>query len=193
MECKVKLNIMMRYKITKADFTGLLSHLLAEKYATEVLSGTEKRNRFATVPEFTNDPEALANFPLTQLLTYGYTRQDSASNTILHSKKALDTKVAVIGRACDIRAMVELDKKLQLEWDNLFLIGLHDMGYIPNKTLRKWFKDEAIDESTVVSERLTQTEFILKFADGTMKKVPLSSSFNIASNCSRCVEKSQSS
>ncbi|MHA1519535.1 MAG: Coenzyme F420 hydrogenase/dehydrogenase, beta subunit C-terminal domain [Promethearchaeota archaeon] len=181
---------MMRYKIKKSDFTGLLSHLLAENYVKEVLSGTEKRNRFAIVPEFTSDPAALANFPLSQLLTYGYTRTDSASNTILHSKKALDTKVAVISRACDVRAMVELDKKLQLEWDNLFIIGLHDMGYISNKTLKKWYKAEAIDESTVVSERLTQTEFILKFADGTMKKEPLSSTFNIASNCSRCVEKS---
>lgn len=179
-----------RYKITKTDFTNLLSHLLKEKVASEVLSGVEKRNRFAIVPEFVSDPKDLENFPLSQLLTYGYARSDSASNTILHSKKALDTKVAVVGRACDIRAMVELEKKLQLEWDNLFLISFHDMGYIPNGDLKKWFKKEEIDESKIVSERLTQTEFILKFADGTLKKEKLSKTFNIASNCSRCIEKS---
>ncbi len=179
-----------RYIITKADFTQLLTHLIDKKYVSEVLSGKEKRNRYAIIPEFVSDPNELENFPLSQLLTYGYARTDSASNTILHSKKALDTTVAVVARACDIRAMVELDKKNQLKWENLFLIGFHDLGYIPNATLKKWFKKEEIDESTIVNERLTEKEFILTFSDGSIKKELLSKTFNIASNCSRCIEKS---
>lgn len=179
-----------RYSITRPEFVQLLSHLLEKKYVSEVLSGSEKKNRFAIVPEFVSDPKKLEDFPLSQLLTYGYSRTDSASNTILHTKKALDIPVAVVARACDIRAMVELEKKKQLKWENLFLIGFHDMGYIPNKTLKKWFKDNEIDESAVSSEKLTESEFILQMKDGSLKKEKLSDKFNVASNCSRCIEKS---
>ncbi|MHA1775958.1 MAG: Coenzyme F420 hydrogenase/dehydrogenase, beta subunit C-terminal domain [Promethearchaeota archaeon] len=181
-----------RYSITKPEFIQLLSYLLEKSYVSEVLSGVEKKNRYAIVPEFVSDPKKLENFPLSQLLTYGYTRTDSAANTLLHTKKALDISVAVVARACDIRAMVELEKKKQLKWENLFLIGFHDMGYLPNKLLRKWFKKEKIDESAILSEKLTETEFILHMKDGSLKKEKLSDSFNVAGNCTRCVEKSHS-
>ncbi len=182
----------MRYQITKTDFQELLKHLLKENIVTEVLSGKEKKNRYAIVPEYVSDPAQIDEFPLSQLMVYGYTRTDSASNTILHSQKALNTKVAVIGRACDVRALVELEKKRQLIWENLFIIAFHDLGYLPNKPLRKFFKKTEINDTEIVYERLTSSDLILKMQDGTFQSFPLGKNIDIAGNCSRCIQKDHS-
>jgi formate dehydrogenase subunit beta len=177
------------YRITKSDFLNLLQHLLREKIVSEVLSGKEKRNRYAIVPEFISNPEELTDFPLSQLLTYGYSRLDSASNEMLHSKKALTIPVGLVARACDIRALVELDKKEQLKWENLFLIGFHDLGKISNKQLKKYFKKEEIDDATITHERTIPTHLLLKFKDGSKKEIPLGPDLNIEGNCLRCIQK----
>ena len=111
----------MRYQITKDEFISLLQHLLKESVVDQVLSGKVKKDRYALTPEYVSDPANLDDFPLSQMLTYGYTKTNSTSNELLHSKRALTEKIAVIGRACDVRAMVELDKKIQLRWENLFI------------------------------------------------------------------------
>ena len=101
----------MRYQITKTDFIQLLQHLMKESVVDQVLSGKIKKDRFTIAPDYIDDPSQLDSFPLSQLFVYGYAKTDSTANELLHSKKALSTKLAVIGRACDVRAMVELEKK----------------------------------------------------------------------------------
>lgn len=182
----------MRYQITKTDFQELLKHLLKENIVSEVLSGIEKKNRYAIIPEFVSDPAQIEAFPLSQLMTYGYARTDSASNSILHSQRSLNTKVAVIGRACDVRAMVELDKKKQVVWENLFIIAFHDLGYLPNKSLKKFFKKTEINDADIAYERLTPSNLILKMKDGKFQSFPLGKDIDIAGNCSRCVQKDHS-
>ncbi len=179
----------MRYQITQTDFHRLLEYLINEKIVSEILSGTEKRNRYAIVPEFITEISKIKDFPLSQLLVYGYSRTDSASNTVLHTKKGLNTNICVVGRACDGRAMVELDKKKQLDRENLFLITFHDIGYIPNKNMRTFLKSQGIDDSDIVNERLSSDQLILKMKDETIKEFNLGKDINIASNCSRCIEK----
>lgn len=180
----------VRYQITKDDFIFLLQHLLKENIVDQVLSGKEKKNRFTISPEFISNPKDLETFPLSQLLVYGYAKSDSAANELLHSKKALTEKVAVIGRACDVRAMVELEKKMQLKWENLFIISFEDMGYLPNKPLNAFFKKADVDLEKIVHERLTQTQFILTPEKGKQKVFDLDNNLNISDNCSRCIEKS---
>lgn len=180
----------MRYQITKDDFIFLLQHLLKEKIVDQVLSGKEKKNRYTISPEFVSDPKDLENFPLSQLLVYNYAKSDSAANELLHSKKALSEKIAVVARACDVRAMVELEKKQQLKWENLFIINFEDNGYLPNKPLRSFFKKADIDLEKVVHERLTQTQYILTLEKGKPKTFDLDKKLNISNNCSRCIEKS---
>ncbi|MHA1856072.1 MAG: Coenzyme F420 hydrogenase/dehydrogenase, beta subunit C-terminal domain [Promethearchaeota archaeon] len=179
-----------RFLITKSDFQLLLKHLLKEKIVDKILSGEEKRKHFAIIPKFVSDPAKIDNFPLSQLLTYGYSRTDSASNTMLHTKESLKNNIGIIGRACDVRALVELDKKMQVKLENLFIISFHDVGFIPNKYLTKYFKKNEIDDTKIIHERLTPKELILKFKGGKQKKIPLGKNFNISDNCTRCVQKS---
>ncbi len=180
----------VRYQITKEDFLSLLQYLLDESIVDTVLSGKEKKNRYTISPDFVSDPKDIENLPLSQLLVYGYAKNNSAANELLHSKKALTEKVAVIGRACDVRAMVELEKKIQLKWENLFIISFHDMGYLPNKPLRTFYKKAEVKLEDIVHERLTQTQYIVSMKDGSQKEFPLDKKLNISNNCSRCVEKS---
>ena len=179
-----------RYLITKSDFQGLLKHLLKEKIVDKILSGEEKRKHFSIIPKYVTDPAEIDKFPLSQLLVYGYSRTDSASNTLLHTKESLNSTIGVIGRACDVRAMIELDKKMQVKIENLFIISFHDVGYIPDKLFTKYFKKNNIDEANIAHEWLTPTHLILKMKKGKMLKIPLGKDINIAVNCSRCIQKS---
>jgi formate dehydrogenase (coenzyme F420) beta subunit len=188
-EKKKKLLTMNRYKITNSDFDLLLQHLIKNKTVSDVLSGVEKKKRYVITPEFINEPEKIVGFPLSQLLVYNYGRTDSASNTMLHTKAGLTKKVAVVGHACDIRALVELDKKLQLKWENLFLISFEDVGYLPVSKMMKFFKKEGIDDSQIVHERLTSSKLIIKLKDGTKKEYSVPEKIDIGENCTRCVQK----
>ena len=181
---------MNKYQISKGDFITLLQHLLKGKVVSEILSGAPKKNRYTIKPELVSDPAKLTDFPLSQLYVYGYGRTDSASNTLLHSHVALEKKVGVIARPCDVRAMVELEKKIQLTWDNLFVIMYEDIGYITVNDLRKFFKKEGIKEDEIIHENLTGSELILKMKDGKVKKYLLGKDINITANCTRCVNKS---
>ena len=179
-----------RYKINKSDFQQLLKHLLKEKIVDKILSGEEKRKHFSIIPKYVTDPAELDEFPLSQLLVYGYSRTDSASNTLLHTKESLNTKIGVVGRACDVRAMIELDKKMQVKLENLFIISFHDVGYTPDKYFTKYFKKIELDDTNIVHERLTPSELILKLKDGKQLKIPLGTDVKISNNCARCTQKS---
>jgi formate dehydrogenase subunit beta len=155
-----------------------------------VLSGKEKGNHYTITPEFISDPKICKNFPLSQLLVYGFARTDSPANTMLHSKKGLTQRVAVIGHACDMRGLVEIHKKVQVKWENLFLIGFEDVGYIDVGKMMKFLKKENIDPNSLVNERLTADSLLLYLKDGSMKKYPLGTDIDITTNCSRCIQKS---
>jgi formate dehydrogenase subunit beta len=182
--------MMERYQISKDDFLGLLRYLLEKKMVDEILSGIENKNRYNQKPEFINDSKKLTDYPLSQLLVYSYGRTDSAANTMLHSHEGLKKKVAVIGHACDIRALVELSKKLQSTWENLFLITFEDHGFVEVKNSMKFFKAAAINDAEIIHERLTLKHLIFKMKNNTIKKFELGKEINICDNCARCVGKS---
>lgn len=181
---------MDRYLISAEDFSKLLDRLLSNKIVNEILSGKEKGNRYTLEPEFVSDTQKLTTFPLSQILVYGFARMDSPANTILRTHKALTTKIAVVGHACDVRALVELSKKSQTLWDNLFLITCEDMGYIEVTPMMKFLKAEKIDAAQLVGERLLSKSLILKLKDGKSVKYELGKGINISDNCSRCTDKS---
>ncbi|MHA1718029.1 MAG: Coenzyme F420 hydrogenase/dehydrogenase, beta subunit C-terminal domain, partial [Promethearchaeota archaeon] len=180
----------MRYQITKDDFKDLLRHLLKTNVVSEVLSGKTKRNRYSLSTEILSNPTNFDDFPLSQFIVYNCSRTDSAANALLHSKKSLTVPIAVFARACDIRALVELDKIKQVKWENLFIISKHDMGFLSEKILKKFFKSHEIDDSQIVHERLTPTKYIITMKDGTRQKFLLDDKLKIPDNCSRCIEKS---
>ena len=116
------------------------------------------------------------------IISLRFARTDSPANSIMHSHKALTEKVAVIGHACDIRALVELNKKMQVVWSNLFLIAFEDTGYLEITPLMKYFKQTGFDATQLIGERLTNTQLRLSLSDETSQIIDLGEKLNISDN-----------
>jgi len=180
------------YLIKVEDFPKLLSSLLKEKVVDKILSAETKVNaktkledRFTVVPKVVEKAEDMKDFPLSNLIAYGYARTDSAAK-YLH--KSLDgankEKIGIIARPCDTRAVVELVKIKQINLDNVFIIAIEDRGMIP-KAGRDIKKIKDVDPTKVVKEKIGDNGLIVKLEDGSKKELDLA----IAENCLRCVRK----
>ena len=113
------------YIMEYADFGKLYASLLDNKLVDEVVGYKIAKDRFAVnaLAMTAKDKEALLNFPLSQIMVYNYARTDSATK-FLHTKMggALEKKVGMVGRPCDIRGLIELAKRFQVNLDNIFTI-----------------------------------------------------------------------
>ena len=186
------MNAKAEYLIKVEDFPKLLSSLLKEKVVDKILSAETKVNaktnledRFTVVPKVVEKAEDMKDFPLSNLIAYGYARTDSAAK-YLH--KSLDgakkEKIGIIARPCDTRAVVELVKIKQINLDNVFIIAIEDRGMIP-KAGRDIKKIKDVDPTKVVKEKIGDNGLIVKLEDGSTKELDLA----IAENCLRCVRK----
>ncbi|MHA1191843.1 MAG: Coenzyme F420 hydrogenase/dehydrogenase, beta subunit C-terminal domain [Promethearchaeota archaeon] len=180
------------YLIKIDDFPKLLKALLKEKVVDKILGAATKRDkktnvedRFTVQPKVYEKVDDITSFPLTNLITYGYARTDSASK-YLHKtlQGALHEKIGLIARPCDTRGLIELAKIRQVNLDNLFIIAFEDRGMVINVS-REMRKFTDIDKSKVVKEKIGDKGLMFKMEDGSVKDIPL----NIAENCSRCTRK----
>ncbi|MFX1354955.1 MAG: Coenzyme F420 hydrogenase/dehydrogenase, beta subunit C-terminal domain, partial [Promethearchaeota archaeon] len=180
------------YLIKVEDFPKLLVSLLKEKVVAKIIGAetridkkTNQEDRFTVSPNLYEKPEDIKTFPLTNLISYGYARTDSAAKFLHKSVNgALQEKVALIARPCDTRALIELAKIKQINLDNLFIIAFEDRGMVINAS-RELKKLKDIDLTKVIKEKIGDKGLILKFSDGTTKELEL----NIADNCTRCIRK----
>jgi formate dehydrogenase subunit beta len=181
------------YLIKEKEFSKLLKTLLKEKIVDKVLGAevkvsrkTKEEDRFTLNPvEYEKPDDVPDEFPLSNLMVYGYSRTDSAAKYLHKSLKgAKNEKIGLIARPCDTRALVELAKLRQVNLDNLFIIAFEDRGMSTNvgRELRK-FKD--IDPTKIVKEKVGDNRLIFKFNDGKTKEVDI----KVAENCTRCTRK----
>jgi formate dehydrogenase subunit beta len=179
------------YLIKEKEFSKLLTTLLNEKVVDKILSAEAKINkktkevdRFTVVPKVVEKAEDIKDFPLSNLIAYGFARTDSAAK-YLH--KSLDgakkEKIGLIARPCDTRAIVELAKIKQINLDNLFIIGIEDRGMAP-KAGKEIKKMKDIDVSKIEKEKIGDKGLILKIG-GKSKELDIT----IAENCLRCTRK----
>jgi len=186
------MDAMAEYLIKIENFPKILETLLKEKVVDKIIGAqtridkkTEKEDRFTVQPKLYEKPEDIKSFPLTNLITYGYARTDSASKYLHKSVEgAMKEKVALIARPCDTRALIELAKIKQVNLENLFIIAFEDRGMVINVSRQmRNYKD--IDPTKVVKEKIGDKGLILQFDDGKTKEIDLT----IAENCSRCTRK----
>ena len=180
------------YLIKIEDFPKLLTTLLKEKViekligaATKIDKKTNLEDRFTVVPNIIEKAEDIGQFPLTNLIAYGYARTNSASKYLHKSVDgALKEKVGLIARPCDTRALIELAKIKQINLDNLFIIAIEDRGMFP-KAGREVKKIKDVDITKVVKEKVGDKGLIVKMEDGSSKELDLT----ISENCLRCYRK----
>jgi len=183
---------MAEYLIKIEDFPKLLTSLLKEKIVDKIIGAqiridkkTNQEDRFTVSPQLYEKAEDITSFPLTNLISYGYARTDSAAKFLHESVNgAMEEKVGLIARPCDTRALIELAKIKQINLDNLFIIAFEDRGMVINAS-REMKKVKDVDPTKVVKEKIGDKGLILKLDDGKTKEVDL----NIAENCTRCIRK----
>ncbi|MHA1732223.1 MAG: Coenzyme F420 hydrogenase/dehydrogenase, beta subunit C-terminal domain [Promethearchaeota archaeon] len=174
------------------DFGKLYASLLENGTVDEVVGYKIAKNRYAVsaLKMGADDKEALLSFPLSQLMVYNYARTDSATK-YLHKQMdgALDKKVGMVGRPCDVRGLVELAKRFQVNLDNIFTIVVEDQGRFGTKQLTAFYKKSGVDPAKVERERLVDGKLVLYMGDGSTEEVELGKDLDVADNCKRCFRK----
>jgi formate dehydrogenase subunit beta len=144
-------------------------------------------DRFAGVPVLITNSEDLIN-------TAG-ALHSSLPNIPRFVKEYLDgaakMKLAIVGKPCDIRAIIELQKRKQIDIDNVVLIGLNCTGTIAPATARKMYIEEfKVNPSEVVREDIDDGTFTITLKDGTTKSLDLmkleKKGLGRRENCRRC-------
>jgi formate dehydrogenase subunit beta len=103
----------------------------------------------------------------------------------------LSRKLAVVGKPCDIRAIIELQKRNQIDVNNLILIGLNCTGTISPATARMIFRNEfKVDPDDVIREDIDDGKLTVFLKNGTNKSIDLfkleNKGIGLRDNCRRC-------
>ncbi|MHA1267740.1 MAG: Coenzyme F420 hydrogenase/dehydrogenase, beta subunit C-terminal domain [Candidatus Helarchaeota archaeon] len=168
----------------------LYKWMLKEKIVDAVIGFETKKTRYQLAPVAIEDPDQLTNVPLSVYLVYNFARMNSAAK-FLHKNMngAKDKKVALIARPCDIRGLEEISKRLQVNLDNLFIIGIECYGTLPFQTTPKTYASQDIDPEKVIKEALSEDSVILWLEDGSQKTLKFDTKLNRWESCNRCPDK----
>lgn len=103
----------------------------------------------------------------------------------------LSKKLAVVGKPCDIRAIIELQKRHQVEVDDLVLIGLNCTGTISPATARKMYtKEFKINPNDVLREDIDDGQLTITLKNGKIISKDLAKleekGLGRRDNCQRC-------
>jgi formate dehydrogenase subunit beta len=104
---------------------------------------------------------------------------------------AAKMRLAIVGKPCDIRAIIELQKRKQIDRDNVTLIGLNCTGTITPATARKMYQEDfKVSPEDVVREDIDDGELTITLRDGTSKSMDLAKlekkGLGRRENCRRC-------
>lgn len=168
--------------------TSLLKFALDTKRIDAVVATKAREgNRYDGIPVLISDPEEV-------IATAGSLHCVSV-NIPRYIKEYLggasDIRLAVVGKPCDIRGIIELVKREQINLDNLFLIGLNCTGTLSPVVARKTIVEEfGLDPLDVVGEDIDDGKFIIRLKDGTEKAKQLEEleekGYGRRENCRMC-------
>jgi len=168
--------------------TSLLKFALESKMVDAVLAiKARDGNRYDGIPTLITDPEAVIE-------TAGSLH--CVSPNIARFLKeylngASDMKIAVVCKPCDARAIIELAKRVQINMDNLTLIGLNCTGTLPSATAKRMFHEEfGVNPADIIREDLEEGKLTIMLKDGTEKQKDLDEleqkGYGRRENCRRC-------
>jgi len=178
--------------VEKAEHGGVVISLL--KFALEmgkvdavVAVKARDGNRYDGIPVLITDPEELMD-------TAGSLHYVSV-NIPRCIKEYLDgasnMKLAVVGKPCDIRGIIELAKREQINLDNLFLLGLNCSGTLLPVVAKQMLVEEfGVNPQDVAGEDIDDGKLIIRLKDGTEKTKDLKEleekGYGRRENCRRC-------
>jgi formate dehydrogenase subunit beta len=168
--------------------TSLLKFALESKRVDAVVAIKARGgNRYDGIPVLISNPEELiATVGSLHCVTVNIPRYIKE-----YLDGAFDMKLAVVGKPCDIRGIIELVKREQINLDNLFLIGVNCSGTLSPVVAKKTIVEEfGTDPLDVVYEDIEDNKLIIRLKDGTEKAKELKELEEKGSgrreNCQRC-------
>ena len=168
--------------------TALLKSALEDKRVDAVVAVKARDdNRYDGIPVVITDPK--------ELIETAGSLHCGSPNIARFLKEYLEgatnTKIAVVARPCDAKAIIELAKRNQVKLGNLLVIGLNCTGTLSPARAKALFKDVfEVDPADVVSEDIEGNELIIRLKDGSEKKKNLAEleekGLGRRENCRRC-------
>jgi len=178
--------------LEKAEYGGAVTSLLKfalESGRVDTVLAIKARdgNRYDGVPVLITDPEKIID-------TAGSlhcTSPNIARFVTEYLDGASSTKIAVVVKPCDAKAIIELAKREQIKLDNLLLTGLNCTGTLPSAKAKKMFREEfEVDPDDVVAEDIEENKLTIRLKDGTEKEKDLAEleerGYGRRDNCRRC-------
>jgi formate dehydrogenase subunit beta len=144
-------------------------------------------SRYEGVPTLINDPDQL----IETAGSMHCTSPNIARCLKEYMEGAFDLKVAVTGKPCDVRAIVELAKRNQVVRENLILVGLNCTGTLHPATARRMIREQfGLDPDDVAGEEIEDGRLTLTLRDGTQVEKDLArleeQGYGRRENCQRC-------
>lgn len=178
--------------LRKAESGGVVTSLLKFALDTKrvdavVAIKARDGNRYDGIPALISDSEELiATAGSLHCVTVNIPRYIKE-----YLDGAFDMKLAVVGKPCDIRGIIELVKREQINLDNLLLIGLNCTGtLLPVLAERMIAEEFGVDPLDVVGEDIEDGKLIIRLKDGTEKTKDLKEleekGYGRRENCRRC-------
>ncbi len=168
--------------------TALLKFALESKMVDAVLAVKARDgNRYDGIPVLITDPQEVIG-------TAGSLH--CASPNIARFLKeylggAASMKIAVVAKPCDAKAIIELAKRIQINLDNLFIIGLNCTGTLASAKAKLMMSEEfGVDPSDVIGEDIEEGKLTITLKDGSEKERDLAEleekGYGRRENCRRC-------
>jgi formate dehydrogenase subunit beta len=168
--------------------TALLKFVLEMKLVDAVLAVKKRRgNRYDGVLSLISDPDEVVE----GAGALHFTPVNVAKEVTKYLDGAKDLKIAITGKPCDCRAIIELAKRGQINMANVILIGLNCTGTVLPAAARKMITDEYhVVPEDVVGEELDNGKLTITLADGSKKQRDLEKleekGYGRRENCRRC-------
>jgi len=104
---------------------------------------------------------------------------------------AMNTKLAVVGRGCDLRGIIELGKRGKINLQNLVLLGLNCTGTLPAASAKEMFQKEfGVNPEDVVFPHIDDGKLTIRLRDGKELEKDLEAleknGYGRRDNCRRC-------
>jgi formate dehydrogenase subunit beta len=168
--------------------TALLKFALESKRAAAVLAVKARDgNRYDGIPVLITDPQ--------EVIGVAGSLHCASPNIARFLKEylggAANMKVAVVAKPCDAKAIIELAKRLQINLDNLLLIGINCTGTLASSKAKLMMSEEfGVDPSDVIGEDIEEGKLTITLKDGSEKERDLAEleekGYGRRENCRRC-------
>jgi formate dehydrogenase subunit beta len=168
--------------------TSLLKFALENKKVDAVVAvKARENNRYDGIPVLITEPDKVME-------TMGSLHSSSPNIVRLLTEYldgAFSSKIAIVVKPCDAKAIVELAKKTQVNLDNLLLIGLNCTGTLPSVKGKMMMEEKfEVDPADIVGEDIEDNVLTVTLKDGSEKKEDLAKleeqGYGRRENCRRC-------